>query len=49
MADFPSFLYKKELLRLPVCLPAHQPSSEKESNLQGMNLLPKGANSFLVE
>ena len=43
MVDFLLFLYKA----VPVCLPAF--SSEQESILNGKNLSPRGANSFLFE
>ena len=44
----PSFLTRGQLLWLSVCFPAHQVPSEKGSTLKGKNLLPQGANSFLL-
>ena len=35
-------------IHLSVCVPAHQVPSEKGSILKGKNLLPQGANSFLL-
>ena len=36
-------------MRLPVCFPTHHVTSGKGSVLKGKNLLPVGANSFLLE
>ena len=41
------FLQGRQILWLPVCFPAYEILSEKESTLKGKNLLPLGANSFL--
>ena len=40
---------KGDNLRLPACFLAHHIPSEKGSTLKGKNLLPMGANSFLLE
>ena len=37
------------MLHPPFCLPACQSLSRNRSNLEGKNLLPVGANSFLIE
>ena len=37
------------MFSVPVCFPAHQVTSDKGSILKGKNLLPLGANSFLLE
>ena len=48
-----AFLNTKPLLKtfttLPVCFSEHQTPSEKGSTLKGKNLLPRAANSFLLE
>ena len=38
---------RRQILRLPVCFPAHQIPSEQGSTLKGKNLLPMGAILFL--
>ena len=43
------FLQGRQILWLPVCFPEHQVPSGKGSTLEGKNLLPVGANSFLLE
>ena len=47
-ADIPGrftniLVQRRQLLRLPVCFPAHQAPSEKASTLKGNTLIPKGA------
>ena len=42
-------LWGRELSLLPVCIPAHQATSEKGSALKRKNLLPWGGNSLLSE
>ena len=44
-----SVILERETSWLLVCSPAHQNPSENGSALKGKNLLPTGANSFLVE
>ena len=46
MVDFSPFLQGRQC---PVFFPVHQDPSEKGSSLKGKNLLPMGANSFLLE
>ena len=45
---FSTILYK-HLLSLPVCVTAHPAPSVKGSTLKRKNLLPGGANSFVLE
>ena len=40
---------RETILQLPVCFPAKESPSEKGAALKGKNLLPLGANSFLLE
>ena len=39
----------RQILWFPVCFPAYQVPSEKESTPKGNNLLPRRANSLLLE
>ena len=48
-SGFLPFLQGRQILLLPVSFPAHLVPSEKGSTLKGKNLLPRGANSFLLE
>ena len=43
------FCQGRQLLKLRVSFTAHQAPSENESTLKGKNLLPLGANSFLLK
>ena len=43
------FLQGRYFLGFSIGLPEHQVPSEKGSTLKGKNLLPQGANSFLLE
>ena len=49
LVDFLPFLHGRQLLGISVSFPAHQAPSEKKFTLKGKNLLPWGANSFLLE
>ena len=49
LGRFSANLYKGDNFCDSVCSPAHQIPFEKESALKGKNLLPGGANSFLLE
>ena len=46
---FLPFLLGMQLLRLSIGFPAHQVLSDKGSTLTRNNLLPREANSFLLE
>ena len=46
---FAIFQGRQLFLWLPVCCPAYQSPSVQRSTLKGKNLLPLGANSFLLE
>ena len=43
------FLQGRYLLPLPVCFPAHQIPTEKESTIKRKNLPQMGANSFFLK
>ena len=52
LGEFSAFFDKGKLLCenfCDVCFSAHKIPSEKVSTLKGKNLLPRGANSFLLE
>ena len=46
---FRHFLQGKQLLWLPLCVPAHESPFEKDSRVKEKNLFPLEANSFLLE
>ena len=46
---FSTIVYKRANFCDFICIPAHESPPEKGSTLQGKNLLPWGANSFLLE
>ena len=49
LGRFSSTITREKTIVLSVCIPAHQVPSEKVFILTGKNLLPQGANSFLLE
>ena len=49
LSDFFTIFTRKTTLWLPVSIIAHQTPSGKGSTLKGKNLLPLGANSFLLK
>ena len=48
MVVSPPFSIREIIFVNCICCPAHKVLSEKGSTLNGKNLLPKGANSFLL-
>ena len=49
LVDFPSFIPKEKTLVASCLVSCKLGPSEKRSTLKGKNLLPLGANSFLLE
>ena len=49
LVDFPPFFTKETTFVISVCFPPQPAPSEKGTTPKRKNLLPRGANSFLLE